>query len=171
MSFYVASFVQAWLYFGLLESILGTRVDDSYLVRADTDGLPFFHSRGLLCCLHNDVFKDLSEEQKESVVWNIVNELDFTLKWMRRLALWGYDTMRDTYDREYPLLISFLDCILPSIVRLAEVIDIARVLNFPDHEASILVVRSWPYPFKKQEEQATRLQRLGWCEFSNRVHA
>ena len=165
VSFYVASFLQAWLYFGLLESVLGTRVDDSYLVRSHTDRRPFLYSRGLLCCLHNEVFKHLSEEERELVGWNIVNELDFTRKWIGRLVTWGYSTMRDRYDREFPLLTTFLDCILPSIVRLAEAIDMARVLNFGDHEATLWGVRSWPYPFRKQEEQATELQKLGWCEF------
>ncbi|KAF7512058.1 hypothetical protein GJ744_002771 [Endocarpon pusillum] len=167
VSFHVASFIQGWLYFGLLESVLSTRVEASYLVRRDPDHdrRPFLYTRGLLCCLHHEVFKDLSEDQRKSVGWNIVNEIGFARKWMTRFVSWGSSNVRHTFDREYPTLNEILDCILPSIVRLAEAIEMARILSFGDHEATLWGVRSFPYPFRESEQQAAKLQRLGWCRF------
>jgi hypothetical protein len=56
-AFAIASFNQGGLNFGLLESALRTRVDDTYLVCIHPDfDRPFIYSRALLCWLHDEVF-------------------------------------------------------------------------------------------------------------------
>jgi hypothetical protein len=41
----VAAFLQAWLYFGLLEAVIAAPISTTFLTRADTDGIVYLYSR------------------------------------------------------------------------------------------------------------------------------
>ena len=47
----VVALFQAWLYYGLLESVVGKKILVSYLMRQDIDGKEYLYSRNLHFCL------------------------------------------------------------------------------------------------------------------------
>lgn len=161
----VASFLQAWLYFGLLETILGKKVKVSYLMRRNSNGCNSLYTRNLHFCLHAKVFhiRIKNYDKKPEVQQAMGKNLLLARDWLLRLTAFGFGKFKENLDRDYPGFMDLISIIAPAVVRLIEAIK----------ETMMYVFENWPMqslanlhvPFAAVELRRARLRLLGWCEF------
>lgn len=158
----IAAFLQSWLYFGFLQSIISTRVDVSYLTRTDNDGNVYLCTSDLPRCLHDWVFDVLSVEDRELVKENLHCDLLLEHTWLQRLTMWIAAPPIDC-DYQYPGFISAIVEILPATIRLFEAVDSVRLRAFQGETPPVAFVLNEPRIC--WESRAEELQQLGWCKF------
>jgi hypothetical protein len=164
----VAALFQAWLYYGLLESVAGKKVHVSYMMRQDTDGKDYLYSRNLHFCLQAKVFKiRQNPECKSQVNRDIHFDLGLVQKWMSRFTAWCHPSFRPKLNKDYPGFMDLLDAIIPSIVRLAEAVLQMRLFVLPDYPSEEKL--GLHYPDKIAEQRRSKLHYLGWCLFQIRL--
>jgi hypothetical protein len=119
---HTASFLQAWLYYGLLESVLGKKIKISYMMRPNENDEELLYSRNLHFCLRQIVHKwRLADEAtKRDMNSHITKELRLVETWISRLAAWSQESIRTRRDIQYPGFVDLVAQVLPAIVRLAE---------------------------------------------------
>ena len=166
----VAAMLQSWLYLGLLESVLRKHVQVSYLVRADGAGKRHIFTQNLHACLQAWVFKTrLADERvKLEAHRQALKTMAYVHSWVERLNSWTnpnnsyfYKKVEETYPKFTQLLVT----ILPSIVRLAEIIDSARIRAMPSSTLLSLGL-AWSYPQQVRDYRECLLIKNGWCPFT-----
>ena len=166
----IAAMLQSWLYFGLLESIIEKHVHVSYLVRTDGAGKEYIFTQNLHACLQAWVFKLrlIDEKAKPDVHHQALRNLAYVHSWVERLNIWTdpentyfYDKLEETY----PTLTRLLSTILPSIVRLAEIIDSARISAMPSSMILSLGL-AWKHPPQVRKDRERLLISKSWCPFT-----
>ena len=124
----VAAFLQAWLYHGFLESIVGKKIHVSYLVREDGDGKAYLYSRNLHFCLQARVFAIRQDAlNRGETSKNIQLTLRSMTRWVARITHWSHPSFRPKLDLDYPGFMDRLEDTVPAIVRLAEAIEQMRL--------------------------------------------
>jgi hypothetical protein len=161
----VASFLQSWLYFGTLETILCKKVEVSYLMRRDSDNRNFLYTQNLHYCLSAKVFHIRIKEHKRKleVQLRMGKALFLARDWIMRLYAFGTGTFKEKLDRDYPGFMDLVSDTAPAIVRLIEAII----------ETMLHVFEDWPMqsianlyiPFAAMELRRTKLRNKGWCDF------
>ena len=169
----VAAMLQSWLYFGLLESVLRTRVHVSYLVRADVVGAKHIFTQNLHACLQAWVFRiRLADDQlKLDMHHHAIKTMAYVHSWVERLNLWTNPDNRyfcEKLGETYPTFTQLLITILPSIVRLAEMIDSARTSAMPASTLLSLGL-AWKHPQQVRNDREGLLIEKGWCLFTVRM--
>lgn len=160
----IAALLQSWLYYGLLESILGRKVNVSYLTRPGTDGKKYLYSRNLHFCLQARVFAIRADpESKFEASRMIQSDVRLAHEWITRFTAWSHPSFRPKLDEEYPGFMEQLEEIVPAVVRLAEAIEQMRLFVLPNEPT--LGTLTWSYPYNLAERRRSRLTRLGWCPF------
>lgn len=165
----VASFLQAWLYYGLLEAVIAKKIHVSYLVRVNADGEELLYSRNLQFCLQSRVFsiRLATSDQKLSAHQEILENLRFVQTWVSRLVAWSVEKFRQTLDKAYPGFMDHVSQITPAIVRLAEAISETRLFVLRDYPTS--GTEAWHIPIDVVEERRKRMKLGGWCDFQIRL--
>lgn len=164
----VAAFFQAWLYYGLLESIVGKKIHVSYLMRHDVDSQGYLYSRNLHFCLQAKVFEiRANPEGKAQTSTKIQLDILLVQKWIARFAAWSHPSFRPKLDEKYPGFMNDLEVAIPAIVRLAEVVERMRLYALPSFPT--IGTLTWQYPFRVTERRRLRLRGLGWCSFQIRL--
>ena len=166
----VAAMLQSWLYFGLLESVLRKHVHVSYLVRADEAGKRYIFTRNLHACLQAWVFKiRLADEgSKLETHRQAIKTMAYVHSWVERLNIWTNPDNAHFYkkvEETYPKFTQLLVIILPSIVRLAEMIDSARIGAMPPSTLLSLGL-AWRHPQQVRDYRECLLIQRGWCPFT-----
>ncbi|KAI4087731.1 MAG: hypothetical protein L6R37_008288 [Teloschistes peruensis] len=160
----VVALLQSWLYLGLLESVVGKKIETSYLVRQDTDGNEYVYSRNLLFCLQARVFAiRANPSDKARVNLDIQHDIRIAHKWLTRFVAWSHSSFRLKLDAVYPGFMNSLEQVIPSIVRLEEAIEQMRLHALPD--CLVLGTLTKHYPYRVADTRRTRLSGLGWCPF------
>ena len=158
----VTSLFQAWLYYGLLESVMDKKIQVSYLMRQDIHGNEHLYSRNLHFCLQTKVFEIRANPGGRSrASMDIQRDLFFANRWMLRFTAWSHPSFRPKLDKEYPGCMDQLEEVIPAIVRLAEAVEQMRLyalLDFPT-----MGTLTWHYPYKVIDRRRARLHGLGWC--------
>lgn len=166
----VAAMLQSWLYLGLLESVIRKHVHVSYLVRADEAGKKYIFTQNLHACLQAWVFKiRLADEGfKLETHHQALKTMAYVHSWLERLNIWTnpdnayfYKKVEETYPKFTQLLVA----ILPSIVRLAEMIDSARISAMPPSTLLALGL-AWKHPQQVRDYRECLLTEKGWCPFT-----
>ncbi|KAI1362064.1 hypothetical protein F5Y08DRAFT_313072 [Xylaria arbuscula] len=155
----VASFFQAWLFFGLLESVVGKKIETSYFVRQG-----HLYTRNLHFCLQSKVFRIRADPTAKARV-NKEIQLDVRLvhRWVTRFTAWSHSSFKPKIEADYPGLLDQLEDIVPAIIRLAEAIEQTRLFTLQDQP--FMGTLSWVYPFRARKVRKHRLKALGWCPF------
>ena len=174
---HAAALIQAWLYYGVLESVLHKKIKVSFLAREDVDGKVYLDSRNLNYCLNPLIFgmksaTDWSEHEwltgwghREFILRmneRILNTLRLVQKWVVHIVT-DWHALRNVFDHSYPGFMEALDGVIPAIVRLGEAVDYVR---FSLCQISTSKSVGWwqnPYSFRAARRKA--LQDLGWCPF------
>ena len=155
---------QAWLYYGLLESVVGKKIEVSYLMRQDIDGKEYLYSRNLHFCLQTKVFDIRANPgSKAHVSMDIQLDLRFVRTWISRFVAWSHPSFRPKLDKAYPGCMDQLEEVVPAIVRLAEAVEQMRRHALPDYP--YLGTLTWHYPYKVAGRRTSRLHSLGLCAF------
>jgi hypothetical protein len=164
----VAAFFQAWLYYGLIQSVVGKKIHVSYLMRHDIDGKGYLYSRNLHFCLQAKVFK-IRANPEGNLQTSTEIQLDVRLvrKWVSRFTAWSHPSFRPKLDEEYPGFMDQLEEVIPAIVRLAEAVERVRIHALPDYPNMGTV--TWFYPYKVLARRRSKLRDLGWCPFQIRL--
>lgn len=170
VAYEVAAMLQSWLYFGLLESVLQKHVRVSYLVHADGAGRKYIFTQNLHACLQAWVFKIrlVDEEVKLETHHKALKSMAYVHSWVERLNKWTNPDNAHFYEeveRAYPNFTQLLATILPSIVRLAEMIDSARI-NAKPHSTLLSLGLAWHHPQQVRESREDLLNKNGWCPFT-----
>ncbi len=166
----VAAMLQSWLYFGLLESVLGKHMHVSYLVRADGAGKRYIFTENLHACLQAWIFKiRLADEGvKLETHHQALKAMAYVHSWVERLNIWTNPDHAHFYkkvEETYPKFTQLLVTILPSIVRLAEMIDSARISAMPP-SALLSLGLAWKHPQQVRDYRERLLIEKGWCPFT-----
>lgn len=164
----VVALFQAWLYYGLLESVVGKKIQVSYLTRQDIDGKEYLYSRNLHFCLQTKIFEiRANPEGKPRASMDIQLDLRLLNRWMSRFTAWSHPSFRPKLDKEYPDCMDRLEEVIPAIVRLAEAVEQTRLYALPD--CLNMGTLTWHYPYKVADRRRSRLHGLGWCAFQIRL--
>jgi hypothetical protein len=164
----VVALFQAWLYYGLLESVVGKKIQVSYLMRQDVDGKEYLYSRNLHFCLQTKVFEIRANPGGEArASMNIQKYLDLVNIWTSRFTAWNHPSFRPKLNKDYPDCMDLLEEVIPAIVRLAEAIEQTRLYALPDCPTVGTLTRH--YPYKVADMRRSRLRGLGWCAFQVRL--
>ncbi|CAO2647119.1 Nn.00g080410.m01.CDS01 [Neocucurbitaria sp. VM-36] len=161
----VASFLQSWLYFGLLETILGKKVKVSYLMRRNSNGRNTLYTQNLHFCLQAKVFhiRIKERDRKLAVQQDMGKNLLLARDWLFRLTAFGFGRFKENLDRDFPGFMDLVSDTTPAVVRLVEAI----------RETMLYVFEDWPMqglanlhvPLAAVELRRTRLRQVGWCEY------
>ena len=164
----VVALFQAWLYYGLLESVVGKKIQVCYLMRQDIDGKEYLYTRNLHFCLQAKVFEIRANPgRKPRASMDIQLDLRLLNGWVSRFTAWSHPSFRHKLDKEYPGFMDRLEEIIPAIVRLAEAVEQTRLYALPDCPS--MGTLSWHYPYKVADGRKSRLHGLGWCAFQIRL--
>src|SRR5437764_1169586 len=91
----VVALFQAWLYYGLLESVVGKKIQVSYFTRQDIDGKEYLYSRNLHFCLQAKVFEIRANPgRKPQVSTDIQLDLRRVNRWISRFTTWSHPSFR-----------------------------------------------------------------------------
>jgi hypothetical protein len=163
----VASFLQAWLYYGLLETIVAKKIQVSYLMKKNTKNQETLYSRNLHFCLQARVFqirmKLKDPNQKLATQLKMGKNLYLLRDWTVRLSTFSIGEFKEKLEKSYPGFLDLLCQITPAIVRLAEAI----------RETIMYVFEAWPIksltnlhiPLVAVESRRITLRSAGWCDF------
>jgi hypothetical protein len=162
----VASMLQSWLYFGLLEAIVGKWVDVSYLVRPDEAGALLLYSRNLPFVLYAWLrkLKNLPVEERQADLDRAYNNLMLVGKCIQKLYLWSdrSTAMGKWTEETYPGYNELILMITPAIIRMTDVIGTTRDKIVADTDVRIVGFAGLP---DAQAIRNARLLRRGWCPF------
>lgn len=163
----VTAFLQAWLFFGFLESVIDKKICVSYLTQ-NRDQDEFLYTRNLHFCLQSKVFSiRFSPEEKAATNRKIQELLLETNRWVSRFADWSHPSFRPKIDQHYPTLMGRLELTVPAIVRLAEAVEETRLYSLVEYPT--IGTLTWHYPYRVVQERKGRLRSLGWCDFQVRM--
>lgn len=167
ISRHVVAMIQSWLFFGLLEAVVGKDIDVSNFVWKDTKGLEYLSTRNLHLILQSwiDQMSLVTKAEQSISNANALQALSRVADWVRRL-----NTLADpqqtyfnqTIENRYPGFSSLISSIIPATIRLGEAIDCARLTAFQELSSSL----SWPYPDAVRISQEDLLRESGWCPFT-----
>ncbi|KAK7962834.1 Het domain protein [Apiospora aurea] len=158
-----SAFLQSWLFFGLLESVVDKKIRISYFTR-DHDEKTYLYTRNLHFCLQSKVFSiRANPETKLETSVRIQKLLLETNRWVSRFAYWGHPSFRPKLDQQYPTFMNRLEAAVPAIVRLAEAIEETRLYSLVD--CPTIGTLTWHYSDDIAHARKKRLQSLGWCDF------
>jgi len=164
----VAALFQAWLYYGLLESVVGKKIQISYLMRPDVDVTEYLYSRNLHFCLQTKVFEVRANPGgKLRASTDIQLDLRLANRWVSRFTAWSHSSFRPKLDIHYPNFMDRLEEVIPAIIRLAEAIEQMRLYALPD--CPNMGTLTWLYPYKAADRRRSRLYGLSWCPFQMRL--
>lgn len=160
----VVALFQAWLYYGVLESVLRKKIQISYFMRHDADGEKCLYSRNLHFCLQAKVFEIRANPRgKSRVNQDIQLDLRLTNNWISRFTAWSHPSFRAKLDNDYPGCMDRLEEIVPAIVRLAEAVERTRLYALLDYPT--MGTLTWHYPYRVADGRRLKLRGLGWCPF------
>lgn len=162
----VASMLQSWLYFGLLEATIGKWVDVTYLVRPDESGVPLLYSRNLPFALYAWLGKlrDLPADERQADLDRVYDNLMKAGTCIQKLVLWSDQTSaRSTLSKEnFPGYNELILMITPAIIRMTDVIGTTRDRMVADTDVRIVGFAGLP---DAREWRNARLIHRGWCRF------
>ncbi|PMD64566.1 uncharacterized protein K444DRAFT_660349 [Hyaloscypha bicolor E] len=166
----VVAMLQSWFYIGLLESVIDKPVSPSYVVRTDKSAVAYLYSRNLHFCLQAWIFKIRleNEVQKEAMNLRILNSLGLVSDWIKRMNIYADRDQKYFYrhmEASYPGFGKTFTPIVPSIIRLGEAIDCARLTTFGKVPSAL----SWHYPDSEFSSQISILKDRGWCPYTLRI--
>ncbi|KAL8671599.1 MAG: hypothetical protein Q9168_003905 [Polycauliona sp. 1 TL-2023] len=160
----VAALLQAWLYYGLLESVVKKKIHVSYLMRPGDDGNEYLYSRNLHFSLQMRVFDiRANPAQKAQASMEIQQQIRLAHDWLSRITAWSHPSFRPKIDDEYPELMDQLEEIVPAAIRLVEAIEQMRLYVLPKEPT--LGTLTWQYPYEVANRRRSKLNALGWCAF------
>lgn len=165
----VAAFLQSWLYFGLLETIVRKPVDVSYLVRTHHDDRnKYLYSWNLHFCLSAWKFSTrmLPENERKKVHQEVLQNLVAAHSWISRLN--GFlegNNQRRWIEERYPGYPALLEHILPPIIRLANAVNAMR-LEAPTMGIMPALRSKFSNCGRYTLRRRARLVELGWCPFT-----
>jgi len=164
-----ASFLQSWLYYGLLETIVGKKIHVSYLMRQNPRGEEMLYTRNLHFCLQARVFaiRQAANEMKREINKAIQFTLSLAHDWVLRFATWSVETFRQEMHTSYPGFMDLISKITPAIARLGEAIGQMRLYALQDHPT--ISTLDWHIPDDVALTRRRRMKSLGWCEFQLRL--
>ena len=158
----VAALFQSWLYFGLLECVIGKKIEVSYLARRDVDGREYLYSRNLHFCLQAKIWEiRVNRINMLSASKDIQHLLQLANTWILRFQIWSGDRFRPSLDKEYPGFVDRLEKIIPAIVRLAEAIEQWKTFALAVHKEGL----AWNSTIDVIDKRMVKLRDLGWCSF------
>jgi len=160
-----ASFLQAWLYYGLLESVVGKKINMSYMMRPGDDNEELLYSRNLHFCLRQVVhtWRLADNITKREMNAHITGELRLVQTWTSRLAAWSQESIRSRRDDQYPGFVDLISQILPAIIRLAEAVMETRIWAFKGF--AIENISGWQVPNSVLVTRRQRMCEAQWCDF------
>lgn len=160
----VVALLQAWLYYGLLESVVEKKIEVSYLMRPDIDGNGYLYSRNLHFALQMKVFElRANPGRKPLASIEIQQNLGLAHDWVSRFVAWSHPSFRPKLDEKYPGFMEQLETVVPAVIRLAEAIEQMRLYAVP--EEPTLGTLTWRTPYPVASRRRSGLKRLGWCAF------
>lgn len=162
----VASMLQSWLYFGLLEAIVGKWVDVTYLVLPDEAGATLLYSRNLPFALYAWLrkLKNLPIEERQADLDRAYGNLMLVGTCIQRLLLWSdRSTAEGKWTEEnYPGYNELILMITPAIIRMTDVIGTTRDRIIADTDVRIVGFAGLP---DARAIRNARLVHRGWCPF------
>ncbi|RDW57095.1 hypothetical protein BP6252_13841 [Coleophoma cylindrospora] len=166
----VVAMLQSWFYFGLLECVVNKPIAVSYFVRRNIDGLPCIYSRNLHFCLQAWIFQIRLQPaaQQEAASLRILNALHLVSHWIQRMCVYADPNQKRFHaemEASYPGFGNAVTLIVPSIIRLGEAVDCARLTVSGKLPSDI----SWHYPLSALSSQLEILKQRGWCPYTLRV--
>jgi hypothetical protein len=166
----VVAMLQSWFYMGLLESVIDKPVSPSYVVRTEKNAVAYLYSRNLHFCLQAWIFKIRLESvaQKEIVNLRVLKSLGLVSDWIKRMNIYADPEQKHFYtlmEASYPGFGKAFTPIVPSIIRLGEAIDCARLTAFGSVPSALL----WHYPNFEFSSQISILKDRGWCPYTLRI--
>ena len=166
---HTASFLQAWLYYGLLESVLGKKIKISYMMRPNENDEELLYSRNLHFSLRQIVHKwRLADEAtKRDMNSHITKELRLVQTWVSRLAAWSQESIRTRRDIQYPGFVDLVAQVLPAIVRLAESIIETAIYAFKG--VVVENISGWQIPDSVAVARRRKMREAQWCDFQIRL--
>ncbi|MCJ1244651.1 hypothetical protein MMC30_001850 [Trapelia coarctata] len=160
----VAALFQAWLFYGLLESVVGKKIQVSYLMRQDTDGKKYLYTRNLHFCLQSKVFEiRANPEGNASADVDIQLNIGLVNTWISRFVAWSHSSFRTKLEKDYPNVMARLEEVIPAIVRFTEAVQQTKLFALPD--CTNMGAFTWNYPFNVVDKRRSELRALGWCAF------
>src|ERR1700733_1851691 len=139
---HVASMLQSWLYFGLLEATIGKWVDITYLVRPDESGVPLLYSRNLPFALYAWLGKlrDLPADERQADLDRAYDNLMKAGTCIQKLVLWSdQSSARSTLSKQnFPGYNELILMITPAIIRMTDVIGTTRDRMVADTDVRIV---------------------------------
>lgn len=165
----VAAFLQACLYYCLVESIVGKKISVSYLMRPNEDSEELSYSRNLHFCLRiaSHTWRLADEAGKRVVDAHIMNDLRVVHRWVSRLAAWSQEAIQARGEDLYPNFIDLISRILPAPVRLVEAIMETRMYALRSIITANLA--DWPIPADAIEIRRKQMRDAQWCDFQIRL--
>ena len=162
----VVAMLQSWLFFGLLESILGKRIRTSYFLCDDETGTTYIHSENLVFALLGWQIQTWKRSDSEiDVVLNRAYEnLRSASGIIQQLFFWT-DSGTEPGDRtreKFPDFAELVVRIVPSIIRLMDVVGTAKDQI---HAFSGDRIISYDGLLDCKREREHRLVTRGWCPF------
>ena len=162
----VAAMIQSWLYFGLLEAVLGMWVDLSYLIRPDATGHMLLYSRNLCFALYawTRRLQELDAELRAIELENAYDSLMTTTTCIQKLLLWSdLSTERGQWTKaNFPGYIERIYEITPAIIRLTDVIGATRDRIAGEGDVRVVGISGLS---ASHEERNARLKARGWCPY------
>ncbi|KAL8856806.1 MAG: hypothetical protein Q9178_006643 [Gyalolechia marmorata] len=160
----VVALLQAWLYYGLLESVVKKKIKVSYLMRPEDGSNGYLYSRNLHFSLQTTVFElRANPARKSQASIEIQQNLRLAHDWVSRFTAWSHPSFRPKLDDEYPSFMEQLEEVVPAVTRLAEAIEQMRLYVVP--EEPTLGTLTWHHPYQVASRRRSRLKNLGWCAF------
>jgi hypothetical protein len=162
----LASMLQSWLYFGLLEATIGKWVDVTYLVRPDESGVPLLYSRNLPFALYAWLgrLKDLPADERQADLDRAYDNLMKAGMCIQKLLLWSdQSSARSTWSKQnFPGYNELILMITPAIIRMTDVIGTTRDRIVADTDVRVIGFAGLP---DARERRNARLIHRGWCRF------
>lgn len=164
----VAAMLQSWLYFGILEAIIGKWVDVTYLVRPNNAGVPLLYSRNLPFALYAWLrkLKGLPAEKRRADLDRAYDNLMIIATCLQKLLLWSDESTSSAQakwtEQNYPGYNGLILMITPAIIRMTDVIGTTRDRVVAETDVRIVGFANLP---DAQAIRNTRLKDRGWCSF------
>ncbi|EXJ92163.1 hypothetical protein A1O3_00713 [Capronia epimyces CBS 606.96] len=162
----VASMIQSWLYFGLIEAIVGDWVDVSYLARPDSSGRMLLYSRNLVYLMYAWLrrLQELTAESRAIALHNAHANLMTVATCIQKLLAWSDPgTAEEQWTRSnFPGYIERIYEVTPAVIRLTDAIGATRDRIAGESGIRVFAIAGLAEAYL---DRNARLRARGWCPF------